>query len=207
VNKAFSLFFLLLIFSLFITSWIHLFNAQPNDCPPYWVPVYLSLNESKPISIYIWDGMSLEYTATTNQSVTVNFRPNILVILESQYPFAVDGKLAWYNNGTTTPFYFYEFRANESTTLNINFMPKPLPNTPVGYINLDSPTPILANSSFSDMPTKPVYVINAENLSENYNISNINSNTDSSGTQFFIFLGILGIIISIFIILLISNKK
>ena len=140
MNKSFSLFLFLLMFSLFITSGIesHPFIAQPNDCPPYWVPVYLNLNETRPVSIYIWDGMSLEYTATTNQSVIVNFRPNILVILESQYPFEVNGKSAWYAN-SSHPIYFYEFRANESMALNIDFLPKPLPNTPTGFITFGTP--------------------------------------------------------------------
>jgi len=179
-------------------------HAQPSDYPTNFVPVYLNLNESKSITVYLWNGLIMERWIVINQSGLARFTPGILVILESQYPFTINGTPAWYANATADPFYFYEFRANTSMTLNIDFLPKPLPNTPVGYVNLDSSTPVPANSSFSDIPTKPAYVINAENISNNIDTPN----TGSSSGQFFIFLGILGIIIvSIFTILLISSKK
>jgi len=186
-------------------------HAQPSDYPTNFVPVYLNLNESKSITVYLWNGLIMERWIVINQSGLARFTPGILVILESQYPFTINGTPAWYGNGTANPFYFYEFRANTSMTLNIDFLPKPLPNTPVGYVNLDSSTPVPANSSFSDIPTKPAYVINAAsnaiigvvNTSEN----NSMPSSDLSTGQPLIFLGILGIIIVLIFVALLTIRN
>ena len=64
-------------------------------------------------------------------------------------------------------------------TLNIDFLPKPLPNTPVGYINLDSPTSVPANETTNQIKS---IIVKPTNVTI----------SSSSNSQFFIILSATG---------------
>jgi len=71
------------------------------------------------------------------------------VILTSKYPFTVNGKPAIYTyvNGRNIT-YFYEFKILQPQTLEIDFLPKPLPNMTFGYIRLNG-TPLIINTTYT----------------------------------------------------------
>ena len=202
MNKIYAFLFLFSLFLVFFALLRVGDYTQISYAQSYYVPVQLDLNESKNINILLWNGLVLQNWITINQSGLANFAPGMTVVLTSQYPFTVNGEPATYTN-SSNPIYFYKFVATKPETLNIDFLPEPLPNTPVGYIIFGSPPPCVAYTNTAHINTQ------TNTQPETTSVIKINAVSKSSIlvllSRFLIVLSI--IYIAIISILLVIKKK